>query len=92
MPDLKRLPTHSTWSNFFRFPGAERVSWRRTAKSRRHGRGKCRRGNVFCREAGERGSATKWDEGPGETEGVSPGAIPSAKWPRINPGPEWIRV
>ena len=28
-----------------------------------------------CREAGEQGPAAKRDEGSGETEGVSPGAI-----------------
>ncbi len=28
-----------------------------------------------CRAAGERGPVAKRDEGPGETEGVSPGAI-----------------
>ena len=28
-----------------------------------------------CRAAGERGSAIRRDEGPGETKGVSPGAI-----------------
>ena len=55
--------------------------------------GKCRRGNVFCRAAGERRPVGKRDEGPGETEGVSPGAIlrpVETKRPRTNPGPEWM--
>jgi hypothetical protein len=32
-------------------------------------------GTSSCRAAGEREPATGRDEGPGETEGVSPGAI-----------------
>ena len=32
-------------------------------------------GTSSCRAAGERGPVIKRDEGPGETEGVSPGEI-----------------
>ena len=49
-----------------------------------------------CRAAGERGPATRRDEGPGETEGVSPGAICAAcqetKRPRTNPGPQSMKL
>ncbi len=37
--------------------------------------GKVQKGDVFGRAAGERGPVSKRDEGPGETEGVSSGAI-----------------
>ena len=47
----------------------------------------------FCRGAGKRGPVTPRDEGPGETEGVSPGAICAAyletKRPRTNSGPKF---
>jgi hypothetical protein len=39
-----------------------------------------------CRAAGERGPATGRDEGPGETEGVSPGAIWAAFKRQSGPG------
>ena len=48
--------------------------------------GKCRRGNVFCRAAGERGPVSRRDEGPGETEGVSPGAISRPVETQSGPG------
>ncbi len=38
-------------------------------------KGKAQTENVFCRAAGERRPVRKRDESPGETEGVSPGAI-----------------
>ena len=78
MPDLKRLPTDWTWPNFFRIPGHGNGSLGcEIAKSRQCMKGEsAERGNVFCRAAGERGPATRRDEGPGETEGVSPGADP----------------
>jgi hypothetical protein len=37
--------------------------------------GKCRRGNVFCRAAGERRPDKRREESPGKTKAVSPGAI-----------------
>ena len=49
-----------------------------------------------CRAAGERGPATRRDEGPRETEGVFPGAICTAcqetKRPRTNPGPQSMKL
>jgi hypothetical protein len=39
-----------------------------------------------CRAAGERGPVAKRDEGPGETEGVSPGAFVRRVGTKIGPG------
>ena len=57
------------------FQALKRALGGETAKSRRHERESAERGNLSCRAAGERGPAPRRDGGPGETEGVSPGAI-----------------
>ena len=56
-------------------------------------RGKCKRGNVFCRAAGERRPDTRRDEGREKPKGVLPprfGGRSGDKAAPDEPGPEWM--